>query len=126
MIREAARYLVVQVAAYGIDLCVYLAAMPLGASPLLANVGGKLAAGGAAFVAHRFFTFRARAEPAAGQGFRYALLLAANLPISSVALYLLLKMSPPTVAKIAADVVCVGITFALSRSIVFARHRELK
>lgn len=123
MIRVFTRYLGVQVIAYGIDMGMFLlAASWLGATPVIANVIAKLAAGAFAFVMHRQLTFKAhRHGGGGGQLLRYALLLAINVPVASALLVLLLPwLEPAVLAKFVADVICVLGTFLLSRRVVFA------
>lgn len=116
------RYVGVQVVAYAIDLGTFVAASSwLGIDPLSSNVAAKICAGIVAFLAHRSFTFRV-----AGRGggrrqlVRYAALLALNVPIASAILALLMPwITPPALAKVVADVICVAITFWLSRHAVF-------
>ena len=115
------RYVGVQLLAYAFDMGTFLFATWLGSGPLVANVFGKLLAGGFAFFAHRRLTFGVHRQPgAAGQLLRYAALLALNVPLSSAVLALLLQwIEQPVLAKFIADVLCVGITFVLSRQLVF-------
>jgi putative flippase GtrA len=93
----------------------------VGVYPLPANICGKVLAGGFAFVAHRAFTFRlAREHRDVGQAARYFLLLALNLPISTVALGLVLRTGlSETLAKIVADVLVLALTYWLSKRFVF-------
>ena len=117
------RYLLVQLAAYAIDMGGFLFLTHQGLlGPLWANVAAKLAAGMFAFVAHRHFTFQTGKEQATGQAVRYFALLALNVPLSSGLLALLLPwLAPAALAKFVADVVILGITYWLSRSLVFRR-----
>jgi len=119
------RYLVIQVLAYGIDMGSFLLALHIGlAGPIAANVMAKLAAGGFAFAAHRHFNFSV-----AGPGFikrqamRYFLLLAANVPIASALLTVILLWIPlPAIAKLLSDVVGVAFTYILSKYFIFNAH----
>ena len=118
------RYVGVQVVAYAIDLGVFVVLFHGGiAGPIAANVAAKVAAGAFAFFAHRAFTFRiAGTERVRSEAVKYALLLALNVPLASALLALLMTAIPvATFAKIAADVVCVGLTFLLTRHGVFGR-----
>lgn len=119
--REVARYLGVQVVAYGIDYGAYALVYFAGGNALAANIVGKVLAGAFAFLAHRAFTFRSSDGPVGTQLVRYAGLLALNIPLSSACLYVLMAWLPPLVAKVVADVACVAVTYALSRSLVFVR-----
>jgi putative flippase GtrA len=124
MIAQFSRYVGVQLAAYAIDMGVFLL-LSRWLPPLAANVVAKVAAGALAFVLHRRLTFAGRAHGAAApQLLRYGLLLLANVPIASLALWALLPwLAPPALAKFVADVACVVLTFALSRQLVFTAPR---
>jgi putative flippase GtrA len=116
------RYIAVQCAAYAIDLGTFLLVLwlwPVGA--VAANVAAKLAAGLAAFVAHRNFSFvEADTGDLGRQARRYFLLLALNVPLSSACLTLVLLAASSTVgAKVVSDILCVGLTYMLSRYFVF-------
>ena len=118
------RYLLVQTASYVLDLGTFLALHQLAAiDPIAANVCGKVVAGCLAFALHRAFTFRVRGQTDAyWQATRYFSLLAVNTPLSSGVLALLLPViSASVVAKFVSDVICVVLTFALTRSFVFPR-----
>jgi putative flippase GtrA len=120
-----ARYVAVQLVAYALDLGSFLVLLDGGAGPIPANVAAKILAGGFAFFAHRAFTFGVRGrERIAGEAVRYAVLLALNVPLASglLAVLLLATTHAPT-AKVLADVVCVGLTFVLTRHAVFGRGR---
>jgi len=121
------RYLAVQVVAYGIDVGVFFALFATGvAVPVVANLGGKLCAGGVAFLAHRRFTFRVQQpQGRASEAVKYFTLLALNAPISSLLLAgLLLFVTNVMAAKILADVLSVGLTFTLTKYVVFGARRR--
>lgn len=116
------RYLVIQVLAYGIDMGAFLFVLFVGwADPIVANVISKLAAGTFAFVAHRSFTFGVAGAGFAGrQAVRYFLVLAVNVPIASAILGLVLLWIPhPAIAKFLSDVVCVALSYVLSKRFIF-------
>jgi putative flippase GtrA len=116
------RYLVVQCIAYGLDLGGFLLLFSvLGANPLPANAAGKIVAGVFAFLAHRSFTFRLTGKsPQPRQVIGYCILLALNIPLSSAVLFVFMQFIPlAIVAKVAADAICIGITYTLSRKYVF-------
>ncbi|MDI9238739.1 GtrA family protein [Lysobacter sp. LF1] len=122
MIAMFSRYVAVQIVAYAADMGSFLLATSLlGWQPLPANVLAKLVAGSLAFVAHRRITFGVHGKGRERtQLFRYIALLALNVPMSSGALAVLLHVVHMEVlAKFLADVVCVGVTFLLSRHLVF-------
>lgn len=120
------RYVLIQVAAYCIDMGVFLALIAtqyLG--PIAANILGKMAAGLFAFIAHRHYTFPSGSRsPQHRQAIRYGLLLAINIPLSSSALALCLIVIPmEALAKVVADAMCLAITFWASKKFVFAGER---
>jgi putative flippase GtrA len=119
-----ARYILVQIVAYGLDLGGFYALFSTGiASPVVANIGGKLLAGVFAFFAHRSFTFGVQGpEQRIAHAVKYFTLLAINTPVSSAILAgLLLFMSHVTAAKVIADVLSVGLTFVVTKHVVFTR-----
>lgn len=121
------RYLLVQIVAYGLDLGTFQALVTTGVSgPVIANLAGKVPAGAFAFLAHRQFTFRV--GDSAGvhrEAIKYLLLLLLNAPLSSLILAGLLGvMTQVTLAKILADVLSVGLTFTLTKYLVFARRPD--
>jgi putative flippase GtrA len=132
------RYLAVQVFAYGLDMGGFLLMTYfLETDVIIANVFGKIVAGVFAFFVHRNFTFGVADETNRGhQAARYFMLLVLNLPLSSAALSLmllalnvsllsaalslvLLIVPLPVLAKFIADVICIFVTFWLSKKYVF-------
>lgn len=121
------RYVAVQLVAYGLDMGTFVLMLASsGAGPLLANVSGKVVAGLFAFVVHRRFTFEAASSSRQGpQAVMYGLLLAFNIPLSSAVLSVVLLALPlPVAAKFLSDVICVFITYWLSRKYVFVGGRN--
>ena len=118
------RYLLVQIVAYCVDLGTFqaLVATEL-AGPVIANLAGKLPAGIFAFLAHRRFTFRVgSAARIHREAIKYFVLLAVNAPLSSLILAgLLAFVTPVILAKVLADVLSVGLSFTLTKYVVFAR-----
>ena len=126
------RYITIQLLAYGIDMGMFMVILKSGLSgPIVANVLAKLAAGTFAFVVHRNFTFRVAENSAIShQAIRYFVLLALNIPVASAILALLLVWVPePVVAKFMADIICVALTYGLSKHFIFTgqqKHPEKK
>ncbi len=121
------RYVAVQLLAYGLDMGSFLVALGFwGAQPLVANVVGKVVAGCFAFFAHRSFTFgTAAAGGQASQAFMYTLLLALNIPLSAAVLAMVLTVVPhPVAAKFLSDVICVLLTYWLSKRYVFSAKQK--
>ncbi|WP_038364544.1 GtrA family protein [Bosea sp. UNC402CLCol] len=120
--RAATLYVLVQLIAYGLDIGTFaLLVERLGTAPLPANICAKGVAGCFAFCTHRYVTFGGAAEAGVGgQALRYVLLLAANSLASSALLVLFLHaMTSLVVAKIAADVILIAVSFSLSKWVVF-------
>lgn len=117
-----ARYTAIQFLAYMLDMAAFLAALTMEAiGPVSANVMAKFIAGFFAFVAHRNFTFiNANKVSAKEQALKYFVFLALNIPLASVMLILfMMLLSDPVVAKFIADIVCVGLTYFLSKCFIF-------
>ena len=116
------RYLLVQVAAYAIDMGTFLVILNAGIlSPFTSNALAKLAAGIFAYLNHQFFTFHVP-DGARGlrQALRYTLLLSLNLSLSSCVLATFMLITEQAVtAKFATDIVCVLLTFWISQKWVF-------
>ena len=116
------RYIAIQVSAYGIDVGAFLILLTTEqVTPVFANVMAKIAAGIFAFLAHRHFTFSAaRGTAAGGQAVKYFALLLINIPVASAILALLLIfVYEPVLVKLVADVICVGMTYLLSKKFIF-------
>jgi putative flippase GtrA len=128
MLAQVSRYIAVQAVAYVLDMGGFILLGAAGLGVVTANILAKLAAGSFAFVAHRHFTFGVdRRYDARGQLVKYAVLLAANVPLSSGLLVLLMRwVVSPVLAKLLADLLCVAITFLLSRHVVFRAIGEVR
>lgn len=121
------RYVAIQLLAYGIDMGLFLIVLHSGIfGPILANVLAKIAAGIFAFIAHRSYTFRVGDNTAIReQAIRYFMLLALNIPVASAILSLLLVwIAKPVAAKLVADVVCVVVTYGLSKHCIFTGQQK--
>ena len=125
---EFLRYVAVQVLAYGVDMGGFLYLQTLGLSALTANGLGKVAAGIFAFLVHKGFTFRTpQSESTGKQAIKYAALLALNIPLSSLVLSVMMTFVPHVSgAKFASDVLCVLITYSLTRLFVFGSAKSTK
>ena len=115
------KYNIVQCVAYSIELGLFaLLTYGFRVSDVGANVVAKVIAGGVAFVVHRHFTFRTDSPAGrAGSFVKYFVLLGVNVPLSSAGLVVLLHWIPALAAKICSDVAWVGLSFFLSRKVVF-------
>ena len=125
MIRFA-RYVAVQAVTYGLDMGLFLLLFVVaGQGAVAANVAAKIAAGIFAFLAHRYITFEAAREgKQARQAVLYLALWSLNVPLSTglLAIFLLLGV-PAVLAKVVADVVCVGLNYWVSRNFIFVGLR---
>ena len=118
------RYVAVQLAAYAIDLGAFLLLVRDGPeSAFFANVVAKVLAGTFAFFVHRMVTFRIQGGRwISSEAVRYGLLLLLNVPLTSFLLLGVLSVWPhAATAKIATDVMAIGFTYAMTRSLVFGR-----
>ena len=115
------RYLTIQGFAYIIDMGIFLLFLTsIGSGPIFANLLAKAAAGGFAFFAHRYFTFSGKSIFIGRQALLYFLLLAANVPIASAILIVMLLWIPdPIIAKFLSDIVCVALSYNLSKYFIF-------
>jgi putative flippase GtrA len=126
------RYVAIQLLAFIVDYGLFLIVLQSGLSgPIVANILARLAAGIFAFVAHRSFTFRVSEKSVIRrQAIHYFLLLALNVPITSVMLALLLLwIAEPVAAKFIADIICVPLIYGLSKHFIFTgqqKHPEKK
>lgn len=121
------RYAAIQLLAYGIDMGMFLVFVKSGITgPIEANIFAKFTAGTFAFVVHRSFTFRVgEGSLIRHQATRYFLLLALNIPAASAILALLLVwITEPVAAKFIADIVCVLLTYWLSKHFVFTGQQR--
>lgn len=121
---QFARYLLVGGLAYGADIGIFLLLFNFfGIDLLLANLMSKVLAGIFSFVAHRAFTFAVIEDKGrAQQAMRYFTLLALNIPLSTLILSAMLRItSVEVVAKILSDVLLVLMSYAQSKFIAFKR-----
>lgn len=119
------RYASVQVVAYGLDMFAFVVAITfIGLNPILANIFGKIVAGSLAFFLHRNFTFQTAEHGGRRQAIGYFSLLGFNVPLTAAALALaLFFISSPTLAKLVSDIVCVFITYWISKRFVFVASK---
>jgi len=116
------RYVAVQVVAYGVDMGGFLILNQLGhLGPIISNVLAKIVAGGIAFIAHRYFTFRAWEHGRiSGQAVRYFVTLACNIPFASGLMKLVMfVVTVPAAAKFIADLANIAATYWVSRTLIF-------
>lgn len=125
--RVFVRYLGVQALGYLIDMGLFLL-LSHAINPIVANIASKTVAGLFGFFANRYFTFKAhRHGRARSQLIKYAILVAANIPISSALFTLFMRwIAPLALAKFVADVICMGLNFLLSHYVVFNRTQATK
>jgi len=136
------RYLTIQVLGYGIDMGSFLLILSLATiEPNVANIFSKLAAGCFAFVAHRSFTFTVAGSGCPKrQAIKYFGLLAIYAPVSSAILELNLMWlplstiqelnlawlpQPVVIAKFLSDIMCVALSYALSKYFIFSAPTAL-
>lgn len=118
------RYFSVQLIGYGVDVGGFLVLYHLlGMAPLLANLVSKPAAATFAFYGHRLFTFDLQENrDIRAQAIKYVGLLLLNIQVNSLILATFLYCRlPATPSKIAADVICVVLTYWVMKHVVFRR-----
>ena len=116
------RYVAVQLVAYAVEMASFaLIFEKLHFNLINANIFSKIIAGLFAFFAHRVFTFQIECKPIIGvQAFKYFLLLGLNIPVSSLFLWTFIQILPsPIIAKLFADLLCIGVTYIISKKLVF-------
>ena len=92
----------------------------LAIGPLISNVLSKLAAGAFAFFLHRSFTFELKDAPHRLQALQYTSLLMINIPLTSIALALMVTFIPyVVVAKFLSDVSCLALSYFMSKKYIF-------
>lgn len=92
----------------------------LAIGPLISNVLSKLAAGAFAFFMHRSFTFELKGGLHQSQALQYTSLLMINIPLTSIALALMLTFIPNVViAKFLSDVSCFALSYFVSKKYIF-------
>lgn len=115
------RYGAIQLMAYALDMGAFLLFIALlEGHPVLANIAGKGVAGVFAFFLHRHFTFQATRGSSKAQAVRYFSLLAINIPVASVLFSVgLYVVDSPAPVKFVCDVICVALTYWISKLFVF-------
>ncbi|EFQ62887.1 MULTISPECIES: GtrA family protein [Pseudomonas] len=115
------RYGTIQLMAYALDMGTFLLLMTLSQDhPVLANITGKMVAGVFAFFLHRHFTFQSTHASGKAQAVRYFSLLALNIPVASALFSLgLYFINSPAPVKLISDVICVALTYWISKLFVF-------
>ena len=124
--KSAIIYFSIQAFAYAIDMGLFLVFLKLTIlDAVWANVTSKLISAVFSFSAHRSLTFpSADRDAKISQALKYFLLLGINIPLATIMLTLLMKwIEQPALAKFIADVICVGISFAQTRYLVFPKRR---
>jgi len=123
------KYLFIGGWAYCIDFGIYLSLIFIYPSINLiyASSLGKLISSIFSLLAHRFFTFNhSGSKPKIlQQTWRYFFLVALNIPFCALVLAITLNLiNNPFLAKITADVLCVYISYLLSKHFIFHRHSK--
>lgn len=121
MIKKFLRYNLVQISAYVLDIGTFLVLIFLLPSQLVfSNISGKIVAGIYAFYFHKHFTFKSTGKGRVrGELFRFTVLLGLNSLLSTLLLLVLAPYFVEGVAKVIADIICVGLSFFLANKLVF-------
>lgn len=117
------RYVTIQLLAYALDMGSFVLLTSLFKDDwVFMNIVGKVIAGMFAFFLHRHFTFESTQGSKKTQAVRYFSLLAINIPFSS-ALFTagLHVLDAPAAVKFISDVLCVILTYWISKLFVFHR-----
>lgn len=125
IIAQATRYVAVGLVVLAVDFAVYWAILLTAPERFLAaNLAGKAVGAALGFLLHRTVTFRwEQRDPPARQLLSYLAILAFNLMLSSLLLWLAIDRFGANAyfAKLAVDIVIVGSAFLLSRLWVYRR-----
>jgi putative flippase GtrA len=118
------RYLTIGGLGYAIDLGFFLSILSLhiaSISPVLASVIGKILSSIFSFVAHRYITFKTHGDGKLyHQAWRYFSLVALNTQFSALVFMTCLHwIQKPITAKIISDVICVILSYWLSKTMIF-------
>ncbi len=121
--RQMATFIAVGLIVYAVDIAIFASWRLVAADALVgANVAAK--AGGAltGFTLHRRFTFAAGGGNAARQGLAYLALLACNIAVATMLLWLAVdRLGLPVLpAKMLIDIGVIGLSFVGSR-LLFSR-----
>lgn len=118
------RYILVQTLAYLVDMSTFLICLDwINLGVIYANILSKISAGFFAFFIQRKFTFKVNTNEKIGkQASLYFIFLFINIPIASVMLFLTVQLfSESIVAKFFADILCLGISYLLSKFFIFSK-----
>ncbi|MBV6750881.1 GtrA family protein [Pseudomonas chlororaphis] len=115
------RYITIQILAYALDMGSFvLLTSTFKNNWVIMNIAGKMIAGIFAFFLHRHFTFESTQGSKKTQALRYFSLLAINIPFSSALFTIGLHfLDTPTAVKFISDVLCVILTYWISKLFVF-------
>ena len=123
------RYVTIQLLAYVLNMGGFLLILKVGIfGPVIANIIGLSASGIFAFIVHRNFTFCSNEpEDKNRQAIRYFVGLALYIPFSiGVLSFLLIWIKEPGIAKFLADVIGVGISYLISKKLIFTKLPAVK
>jgi putative flippase GtrA len=121
-------YLIVGSLAYLIDLGCFiliLSTQNFFMGPVFASLVSKITSSLFSFFAHRSVTFKHQKDtPCIQQSFKYFLLVILNAPFSAWLLMINLHwISIPLHAKIVTDILCMALSYWLSKQFVFVTRR---
>lgn len=120
-----ARYIIVAVLAYVIDMGGYYILLRLDTHPVSANLIVKIVAALCGFFMHRRFTYQiTEADGQMAHATKYFGLALLYTPVSTAVLFLLMLAIPhPVYAKAISDVLLFVVTFWVTSRFTFARKR---
>lgn len=125
MIKQFFKYTLIQVLAYAAELSVFVSLVKFVAlhNIILANICAKLTAGLIALTLHKYITFKSADSKRVGYEIvTYFSVLAMNMLLSSFILVAMLYfIKHLVVAKVMTDVLTLGLSFLLTKHVVFTR-----
>jgi len=116
-----ARYLIVAVTAYVMDMLGYICLLYIGVGPLLSNMTVKILSAIFTFFAHRYFTYQIKHNNGLlGHAIKYFTLVVIYVPMSSISLLLMLKIiHDPVIAKFICDVILFIAVYWITTKIAY-------
>lgn len=117
------RFLTVGAIATGVDAMLFALLVAHGTDARLANIMSYALSAIAAFWLHRNWTFVAHDAAAAGQAFRFLVMIVLGLTITTTLIWLMAPVVGPFAAKLIAIIGSVSFNFVVCRWLVFAPRR---
>ena len=128
MLIKFIRYNLVQIAAYALELLVFLLMMKAWNHIISSNVVAKIMAAIFAFILHKHFTFnKSKTKKFFKEAFKYFAILPINILLGTFILVIISDLlTQQWLSKILSDIFGVGVSFLLVHYIVFKDPKKTK